>query len=149
MQAVDLTVSAAASLTSAFKDIATAFEEQHPGSKVLPNFGASDALLQQIVAGAPGYRQNKRYLRRHRVSATRRLDDHASEPSAKRQPGLTLRQRVACAWEPKRSTFPRRKPPRHDGGVRVPPNAGGGSPIHSVRSCRQRRNSTTANDSGA
>lgn len=98
IQAIDLTVPAAASLTNAFKDIATAFEEQHPGTTVLLNFGASDALLQQIAADAPGYRQNKRYLRRHRVSTTRRLDDHANELCAKRQAGLTLLQSVACAW---------------------------------------------------
>lgn len=51
--AAELTVSAAASLTNAFKDIAQAFEVQHPGSKVLLNFGASGALLQQIAKGAP------------------------------------------------------------------------------------------------
>ena len=49
----ELTVSAAASLTNAFKDIAQAFEAQHPGTKVLLNFGASGALLQQMSKGAP------------------------------------------------------------------------------------------------
>jgi molybdate transport system substrate-binding protein len=52
-QAAELTVSAAASLTNAFKDIGTAYEAQHPGSKVLFNFAASGALLQQIAKGAP------------------------------------------------------------------------------------------------
>ena len=51
--AADLTVSAAASLTNAFKDIAIAFEAAHPETKVRLNFGASGALLQQIAAGAP------------------------------------------------------------------------------------------------
>lgn len=51
--ATDLTVSAAASLTNAFKDIAQAFERQHPDVRVLLNFGASGALLQQISRGAP------------------------------------------------------------------------------------------------
>ncbi len=51
--ASDLTVSAAASLTNAFKEIAQAFEAQHPGTKVLLNFGASGALLQQMAKGAP------------------------------------------------------------------------------------------------
>lgn len=51
--AAELTVSAAASLTNAFKEIAQSFEAQHPGSKVLLNFGASGALLQQISKGAP------------------------------------------------------------------------------------------------
>jgi molybdate transport system substrate-binding protein len=50
-QAADLTVSAAASLTHAFKDLAPLFEAAHPGSKVLLNFGASGALLQQIAKG--------------------------------------------------------------------------------------------------
>lgn len=49
----EITVSAASSLTNAFKDIAQRYEAQHPGSKVLLNFGASGALLQQMARGAP------------------------------------------------------------------------------------------------
>ena len=49
----DLVVSAAASLTNAFKDIGQSYEAQYPGSKVLLNFGASGALLQQMAKGAP------------------------------------------------------------------------------------------------
>lgn len=49
----DLTVSAASSLTNAFKEIAAGYEAQHPGSKVALNFGASGALLQQLAKGAP------------------------------------------------------------------------------------------------
>ena len=49
----DLTVSAAASLTNAFKEIAQSFEQRAPGTKVLLNFGASGALLQQMAKGAP------------------------------------------------------------------------------------------------
>ncbi len=51
--AADITVSAAASLTNAFKELAPAFEARHPGSKVQLNFAASDALLAQIAKGAP------------------------------------------------------------------------------------------------
>src|SRR5262245_53695209 len=51
--AADLTVSAAASLTNAFRDLAPMFEAANPGAKVLYNFGASGALLQQIDKGAP------------------------------------------------------------------------------------------------
>lgn len=51
--ASELTVSAAASLTNAFKEIGQAYEAQRPGVKVLLNFGASGALLQQIAKGAP------------------------------------------------------------------------------------------------
>ena len=51
--AADLTVSAAASLTNAFRELGTAFEAQNPGIKVQLNFAASGALLQQIVKGAP------------------------------------------------------------------------------------------------
>ncbi|WEF35127.1 molybdate ABC transporter substrate-binding protein [Pseudoduganella chitinolytica] len=51
--AAELTVSAAASLTNAFKDLAQAFEAAHPGDKVLLNFAASDPLVQQIAKGAP------------------------------------------------------------------------------------------------
>jgi molybdate transport system substrate-binding protein len=49
----ELVVSAAASLTNAFKDAGNAFEKQHPGTKLVLNFGASDVLMQQIVNGAP------------------------------------------------------------------------------------------------
>jgi len=52
-QAADLTVSAAASLSNAFRDLAPAFEVQNPGTKVVFNFAASDALLAQIAKGAP------------------------------------------------------------------------------------------------
>lgn len=53
VHAGELTVSAAASLTDAFKEIASGYEAQYPGSKILLNFGASGALLQQIAKGAP------------------------------------------------------------------------------------------------
>jgi molybdate transport system substrate-binding protein len=51
--AADLTVSGAASLTNAFREIGTAFEAAHPGAKVQLNFAASGVLLQQIAQGAP------------------------------------------------------------------------------------------------
>jgi len=51
--AADLTVSAAASLTNAFKELGASFETQNPGTTVVFNFAASDALLAQIVKGAP------------------------------------------------------------------------------------------------
>lgn len=51
--AEDLVVSAAASLTNAFKELAVNYEKDHPGVKVLPTFAASDVLMQQIVNGAP------------------------------------------------------------------------------------------------
>lgn len=52
-QAADLTVSAAASLSNAFRDIAPLFEAQNPGTQLLLNFGPSDGLLAQIAKGAP------------------------------------------------------------------------------------------------
>ncbi|MFZ2990889.1 molybdate ABC transporter substrate-binding protein [Ideonella sp.] len=52
-RATDLTVSAAASLTHAFKDLAPLFEAAHPGHKLQFNFAASGPLLQQIAKGAP------------------------------------------------------------------------------------------------
>jgi len=51
--AADLTVSAAASLQNAFREIAAAWEKQNPGDRVLLNFAASGTLLQQIDKGAP------------------------------------------------------------------------------------------------
>lgn len=51
--AADVTVSAAASLSNAFKELGPAFEAQNPGTRLLFNFAASDALLAQISKGAP------------------------------------------------------------------------------------------------
>ena len=51
--AQQLTVSAAASLTDAFKEIGTRFEAAKPGATVRLNFAASGVLLQQIAHGAP------------------------------------------------------------------------------------------------
>ena len=51
--AADLTVSAAASLTNAFNDLAPQFEAANPGIRLQYNFAASGALLQQIAKGAP------------------------------------------------------------------------------------------------
>lgn len=51
--AVDITVSAAASLRDAFTEIGREFERKHPPHRVLFNFGASGQLVQQIIRGAP------------------------------------------------------------------------------------------------
>ena len=51
--AQQLTVSAAASLTDAFKEIGAKFEAAHPDVTVRFNFAASGVLLQQIRQGAP------------------------------------------------------------------------------------------------
>lgn len=48
-----ITVSAAASLTDAFKEIAAHYEQHNPHDTVQLNFGASGTLLQQINRGAP------------------------------------------------------------------------------------------------
>ncbi|MFZ6799542.1 molybdate ABC transporter substrate-binding protein [Undibacterium sp. Di24W] len=49
----DLNVSAASSLTNAFKDIAQSYQTQYPDAKVQLNFAASGTLLQQLAKGAP------------------------------------------------------------------------------------------------
>lgn len=51
--AQEITVSAAASLQNAMRDIGTAYQGAHPGSKVNFNFAASGPLLAQIAQGAP------------------------------------------------------------------------------------------------
>lgn len=48
-----ITVSTAASLTDAFKELGPQFEASQPGSTVRFNFAASGVLLQQIRQGAP------------------------------------------------------------------------------------------------
>ncbi|MGV2886419.1 molybdate ABC transporter substrate-binding protein [Paenibacillus taichungensis] len=50
---VELTISAAASLTDAMKEIETNFEAANPNVELNFNFGASGALQQQIEQGAP------------------------------------------------------------------------------------------------
>ncbi|MEF2230104.1 MAG: molybdate ABC transporter substrate-binding protein [Pseudodesulfovibrio sp.] len=52
-RAQELIISAAASLTDAFKDIEPGFEAAHPGVDVVMNFAASGALFRQIEQGAP------------------------------------------------------------------------------------------------
>ncbi|MEP6761407.1 MAG: molybdate ABC transporter substrate-binding protein [Sporichthyaceae bacterium] len=48
-----ITVFAAASLQDAFTSLGKKFEAEHPGSKVVFNFGPSSGLAQQIGQGAP------------------------------------------------------------------------------------------------
>lgn len=50
---VELTISAAASLTDALKEIQTGYEASHRSVKLIFNFGASGTLQQQIEQGAP------------------------------------------------------------------------------------------------
>lgn len=52
-QAGEVTVSAASSLSNAFKALKPLYEAAHPGSTVQFNFGASGALLAQASKGAP------------------------------------------------------------------------------------------------
>lgn len=49
----ELLVSAAASLTDAFAEVESAFEEQNPDVDVVLNLGSSSALREQILEGAP------------------------------------------------------------------------------------------------
>lgn len=49
----DLVVLAAASLQDTFTTLGAVLEEQHPGLTVTFSFGASSALAQQVLAGAP------------------------------------------------------------------------------------------------
>ena len=53
VHAREVVVSAAASLTNAFKELAVRFEHDHPDVKILSSFAASDVLMRQIVNGAP------------------------------------------------------------------------------------------------
>ncbi len=50
---VELTVSAAASLNEALKEVKESFENENPQIKLLYNIGGSGALKQQILQGAP------------------------------------------------------------------------------------------------
>jgi molybdate transport system substrate-binding protein len=52
-ETMELTVSVAASLQNATRELAPAFEQSHPHTKLSFNFGASGTLAQQIEQGAP------------------------------------------------------------------------------------------------
>jgi molybdate transport system substrate-binding protein len=52
-RAEELTISAAASLTNAFTELAAAFEARRPDSDTVLNFASSGALYRQIRQGAP------------------------------------------------------------------------------------------------
>ncbi|HUH40229.1 MAG TPA: molybdate ABC transporter substrate-binding protein [Castellaniella sp.] len=49
----ELLVSAASSLSNAFRELAGQYQAQNPDLQVLTNFGASDGVLRQIIQGAP------------------------------------------------------------------------------------------------
>jgi len=49
----ELLISAAASLTDAMTEIVSAFEEEHPDTKITVNYGGSGKLAQQLQQGAP------------------------------------------------------------------------------------------------
>jgi molybdate transport system substrate-binding protein len=53
LQAADLRISVAASMTDVFKDLIEDFSREQPNIKVLPNFGSSGGLAKQIYQGAP------------------------------------------------------------------------------------------------
>ncbi len=52
-QAVELTVSAAASMQDAMKELEKAYQEEHLNTKIIYNFAGSGTLTQQIKQGAP------------------------------------------------------------------------------------------------
>jgi molybdate transport system substrate-binding protein len=53
VQAQELLVAAASSLSGAMRELGAGFERVHPGTKLLFTFAASDVLVRQIAAGAP------------------------------------------------------------------------------------------------
>jgi len=53
LQAAELRISVAASMTDVFKDMIEEFSRKQPDIKVLPNFGSSGGLAKQIYQGAP------------------------------------------------------------------------------------------------
>ena len=53
VQAADLLIGGAASLTNAFNELAEQFQSKHPDTKVLMSFASSDAVAKQVIEGAP------------------------------------------------------------------------------------------------
>ena len=81
-------VFAAASLTEAFTELATAFEDEHPGVDVELSFAASSALAQQLLDGAPAD-----------VFASADEPNLAKVPDAE-DPRIFARNRLAVIVEP-------------------------------------------------
>ncbi|WP_107837796.1 molybdate ABC transporter substrate-binding protein [Metasolibacillus meyeri] len=52
-EAVELTISAAASLQEALEELKTTYTDEHPNVTITYNFGGSGTLQQQILQGAP------------------------------------------------------------------------------------------------
>lgn len=75
-----LTVSAAASLTNAFKEIGQKFEAGRPGVALVFNFAASGTLLQQIVQGAPV----DVFASADQATVTRGIEQKVFDPDTKR-----------------------------------------------------------------
>lgn len=77
----EVVVSAAASLTDALTEIGAAYTRANPGTVVRFNFGASGALMQQILQGAPvdafapaSRREMDTLQQAHRVEPATRID---------------------------------------------------------------------------
>lgn len=83
-----LTVFAAASLTDAFEEIASAFEADHGDADVLLNSGGSSSLREQILAGAPADVF---------ASASPAPMDDLVDAGAVREPATFARNRLAIA----------------------------------------------------
>lgn len=78
--AQEILVSAASSLTEAFRSIGKAFEAQHAGAKVTFNFAASDVLVTQILKGAPA----DVFASADRKAMSRAEEAHALVPGTRR-----------------------------------------------------------------
>jgi molybdate transport system substrate-binding protein len=53
VETVELTISVAASVQDAMRDVQALYEEENPGVAITYNFGSSGSLAQQIAQGAP------------------------------------------------------------------------------------------------
>lgn len=78
--AQQLTVSAAASLTNAFNELAPKFEAGKPGVRLRFNFAASGVLLQQIGQGAPV----DLFASADQATVTRGIEQKLFDPDTKR-----------------------------------------------------------------
>ena len=119
--AQELVVSAAASLTNAFRGIGRDFEVAHPGAKVVLNFAASDVLLAQIANGAPA----DVFASADEAAMNRAEKGNLLAPA----PGVTLPRTSSSS-----SCRDRRPPSRRC--LRLPSRVSGVSPSAARRRCR-------------
>lgn len=96
-ETIEVTISAAASLEDAFKEIKPLFEQEHKHIKLFFNFGGSGALQKQILQGAP--------VDLFFSAAEDKYDELVEQGIVHKEQGKDMLQNTLVLIIPKESTF--------------------------------------------